>query len=414
MGEGVGGGDKAISPSPIPLPLGERGIKKGIEKQKMEDVQTLIEKVKADIQDGKSDEEIFQFLLPLMGRDPEIGVEVVELLTTIPDVKIANVLHHLLRVSDEKRVRRIIKRSLYRLKSKGIAVEVASLDKGGSILRPLQIEPPKGFGGGFDFLGQRFLLLVIPHMGRGWTVMQGVISDTQGLVDFSGEEMTRRGFRGFFEEVQEKSPFPLVEMEPSYVGFLFVQSYQLTLEKKGTPPQDYLHLKSEVEGIKKEYERPLIYSYLQLDEMAGDDQILRRGGDLLKADLFSSWRMEEEQIRPYADEVWEAEESKIVLNQIQKEARFQGIYQKALSELFTRERRFLYQRRLEEMAYALFKLGRQEEARVALAVAIDLEKPVNPIQPNPFLFQLVIKSIFTLLAEAYEKKVKEPSLIVKP
>jgi hypothetical protein len=85
-----------------------------------------------------------------------------------------------------------------------------------------------------------------------------------------------------------------------------------------------------------------------------------------------------------------------------------------LSELFTRERRFLYQRRLEEMAYALFKLGRQEEARVALAVAIDLEKPVNPIQPNPFLFQLVIKSIFTLLAEAYEKKVKEPSLIVKP
>jgi hypothetical protein len=45
---------------------------------------------------------------------------------------------------------------------------------------------------------------------------------------------------------------------------------------------------------------------------------------------------------------------------------------------------------------------------------MDLQKPLNPIQPNPFLFQLVTKSIFSLLAEAYEKKVKEPSLIVKP
>jgi hypothetical protein len=276
------------------------------------------------------------------------------------------------------------------------------------------VEPPKGFGGGFDFLGQRFLLLVIPHTGRGWTVIQGVISDTEGLIDFSGEEMTRKGFRAFFEEIQEKSPFPFVEMEPSYTGFLFDQAYQLTLEKKGTPPQDYLRLKTEIERIKKEYERPLAYSYLQVEEMAEDDRILSRGGDLLKTDLFKSWRIEEDQIRPYADEVWEAEESKIVLNKTQKEARFQGIYQKAMSELFTGERRLLYRRRLEEMAYVLFKLGKEEEARVSLSVAIDLEKPVNPIQPNPFLFQLVVKSIFTLLAEAYEKKVKEPSLIVKP
>jgi hypothetical protein len=51
---------------------------------------------------------------------------------------------------------------------------------------------------------------------------------------------------------------------------------------------------------------------------------------------------------------------------------------------------------------------------MALAIAIDLKKPPNLIQLNLFLFQLVIKSIFNLLSEAYEKKAKEPSLIVKP
>jgi len=158
----------------------------------------------------------------------------------------------------------------------------------------------------------------------------------------------------------------------------------------------------------------LVYSYLQYDEIAGDDQMLKKGGDLLKADIFYSWRIEENLIRPFAEEIWDAEESKIVLNPTQKEARFQGIYQKALIGLFSGERKILYRRRLEEMAYVLFKLGREEEAKISLSVAMDLEKPLNPIQPNPFLFQLVIKSIFNLLAESYKKKSKELSLIVKP
>lgn len=380
----------------------------------MEKVQALIEKIKTDLQDGKSDEEMAQSLLPFFGKDPEFDGQVAERLATIAHVKVAVLLQRMLQVSDKKKVQKIIRRALYRLKNRGIAIEEIPPKKEESILRPLQAEPPKGFGGGFDFMGHRFLLLVIPHTGRGWRVMRGVTSDTKGLIEFSGEEMTRKGFKAFFEEIQGKSSFPLVEMEPSYVGFLYVQAYQLTLEKKGILPQDFLSLKSEIEGIKKEYDKPLIYLYLQAEELAGDDRVLRRGGDLLKADLFQSWRIEEDQIRPYADEVWEAEESKIVLNQAQKEVRFQAIYQKALSELFSGEKRFLYKRRLEEMAYLLFKLGKEEEAKVSLAAALDLEKPLNLIQPNPFLFQLVIKSIFTLLAEAYEKKVKEPSLIVKP
>ena len=380
----------------------------------MEDVQAFIERVKADIHDEKSEEEIFQSFLVIFGKDPETKGKVAELLATIPHEKIAKLLRRMLEVSEEKKVRKTIKRSLYRLKSRGIAIEEVSLEKGGSILRPLQAEPKKGFGSGIDHFGQRLLLLVLPHAGRMWTVMQGVTSDTQGLIDFSGEEMTRKGFRVFFEEMQEKTSFPFVEMEPAYVGLLFAQAYQLTIEQNGTPPGDYLRLKSEIEGARKGYERSLIYSHLQTDEILGNDWILKKAGDLLKNEFFSSWRIEEDQIRPYADAVWEAEESKIVLNQTQKEVRFQEIYLKALSELFPEGKRLLYKKRLEEMAYVLLKLGKEDEARISLAAAIDLEKPLNLLQPNPFLFQLVIKSIFALLAEAYEEKKKETSLIVKP
>jgi hypothetical protein len=380
----------------------------------MESVQGLIEKIRVDIQEGKSDEEIFQSLQSLLGKDSKFDGHLAESLTTLSDMKTAKLLQRMLKVSKEKKVQKMIKRSLYRLKSKGFSIEGTPFNKEASILRPVQVEPPKGMAGGFDSVGQRFLLLVIPHSSRGGTVMEGVISDTLGLVSFSGEEMTRKGIRVFLEEIQKKSPFPLVEMEASYVGFLFAQAYRSILERKEAVLQDYLRLKSEIEDVKKEYERPLIYSYLPSDEVAGEDRWLGRGGDLLKGDLFSGWRIEEDLIRRYADEVREAEESKIVLHPTQKEARFQGIYQKALSELFSGERRFLYKRRLEEMAYLLFKLGKEEEARLSLAVALDLEKPLNLIQPNPFLHQLIVKSILTLIAEGNEKRAKEPSLIVRP
>jgi len=380
----------------------------------MEDLHAVVEQIKTDISHGKSEEEIFQYLLPLLQKDPQTSGKLAELMITIPDRMIGRLLHRMFEATQEKKVRKIIKRSLYRLKGKGIATEDFFSNKGRSILRPLQPDSKEGFASVIDLFGNRLLWLVIPHPGRGLTVIHGIVSDMEGIVDFSQVEMTRKELRSFFEEVKEKNPFPIIEIEPSYVAFLFTQAYQLDIEKKRNSPQDYLNAKREIESIKKEYAKPLIYSHLQADEIEGDDRLLKKWGDLLKADIFNSWKIEEEQIRSYADEVWEAEESKIVLNQAQKELRFQGIYQKALTELFSGERRFLYQRRLEEMAYVLLKLGREEEAKISLSVALDLEKPLNLIQLNPFLSQLVIKSIFNLLTDAYEKKKKEVSLIVKP
>jgi hypothetical protein len=380
----------------------------------LEEVQSLIKKVQSDIQEGRTEEEIVQSLMPVLEKEPEKVDRMIESLVEHPHPRVARIFQHLLLMSKDKKIRKVIKRSLYRLKSRGIPVEEVLSEKKEPVFRPLQAEPPRGFGGSIDFLGRRFLMLVVPHAGRGLTVMQGIVSDTEGMIDFSGGEMVRKRFREFFQEVQKGSPFPLTEMEPSYVGLLFVQAYKLVLAKGRTPPQDYLHLKAEVEGVKGGFEKPLIYSHIRQDEVEGDDLILRRGGDLLKSDVFANWKIGEEEIRPYADEVWAAEESKLVLNQPQKEARFQEIYQRALSALFPEERRSRYAKRMEEMAYLLFKWGRGEEARVALAVALDLKQQANLLQPNPFLFQLVVRSIFTLLSEAYEKKTKDFSLIKRP
>jgi len=381
---------------------------------RMEDIQKVIEKVSIDLQEGRSEEEIFQSLLSLLGKDLELTVGVVEQLAGILDAKIGRLLQRMLEIYEEKRIRKAIKRSLYRLRSRGITIEEILPEKKESILRPLTVQPPKGFGNGYDISWNRFLILTFAHPGKGSIVLHGLVNDPEGLINFYGGEISKKELKNFFEEVQKASPTPVVEMEASYVAFLFTRAYQTTLMKGRTPPSDYVWFKGEVEKIKKEYERSLIYSYLEPEAIEGDERFLRRGGDLLRTDLFASWVIGDEEIRPYADEVWEAEESRLILNPNQKEARFQEVYQRALSNLFPEEKRLLYQYRMEEMAYLLFKLGREEEAKISLAVALDLKKPINFFQPNPFLYQLVIKSIYAFLKEAYEKKREEFSLIQRP
>jgi hypothetical protein len=380
----------------------------------MEEVRTFLEKVKADIDAGKTEDEIFQWLLPHLGKQMEIDASLAESLARVSHPVSARLLQRIMEASDEKQVRKVIKRSLYRMKSKGIPVEEMPIPGEKPVLRPAAVEPPMGFGGGIDFLGQRLVLLGIPRPGRGLIVIQGIISDTQGLVAFSGGEIRRKGFKAFLGEVQEGSPFPLVEMEAPYGASLLTKAYQLALDKGGTPPQEYLHLRPEIERIKREYEHPLIYDCFRGADSVDPDRWLARSGDLLNSELFRGWKIEDDQIRPYAEAVREAGESKIVLTKTQKEARVQEIYGKALFEHFSDERRILYKGRLEEMAYVLLKLGRQEEAKISLAAAIDLEKVLNVFQPNPFLLQLVIKSISMFLAQRDQERARESSWIVKP
>jgi len=380
----------------------------------LKEVQSIVQHIESDLEEGRSAEEILQRNILNLEKDPTLLREVSEALGKVSHPQIGRVLQQLHDQSSDKTLQKIIRRSLYRLKSRGVPVEEVLPDHGKPVFRPLQAEPPRGFIGPFDFLWQRFLMVVISHPGRGLKVLQGIVSDTEGMIDFKGWEMPRRRFKDFFEGLQNDSHFPLVEMEPAYVGFLFSQAAQLSLDRGKTPSQDYLQLKMEIESIKKDYEHAPIYSLIPKDEIEANNRLLERGGDLLKMDLFSAWRIEEREIRPYADEIWEAEESKLILNRAQKEARFQEIYQRALSDLFPEEKRTLYSKRMEEMAWYLLKRGKEEEARVSLAVALDLKKPPVVFQPNPFLFQLVIRSIFALLQEVYEKKRQEFSLIQRP
>ncbi|MCX8117243.1 MAG: hypothetical protein N3G78_04830 [Desulfobacterota bacterium] len=379
----------------------------------MEELQKVIQKVEADLQEGRSEGEVLHHLLSFVGEDLNKSEQAIEALGKMGHPQAGRLLRRWSEATPDKKIQKMIKRSIYRLKSKGIAVEEPSLKGERPIFRLPPSEPPVGFGGPFDSLGQRFLLLSVPRPGRGILVVQGLLSDTEGWIDCSVGEMGRKHFKELLEKIQKSLPFPLVEMEASYVAFLFDEAYRLSLHQGKTPPQDYLERRREVEAVKKTYSRPIIYSLLPEEEIEREEGIFEKGAELHQIDLFSSWILNEEVTQPYVEEVRMAEESRLVLQPFQKEARLHEIYQRALSEIFSDEVRSRYRNRMEEMAYYLFQAGKREEAKLSLSVALSLKRPFNPIRPNPFLFHLVVKSILTYLSER-QKREREFSLITRP
>jgi hypothetical protein len=160
--------------------------------------------------------------------------------------------------------------------------------------------------------------------------------------------------------------------------------------------------------------RPLIYRYLEEEETKSRPELLDRSASLFQLSPFETWALEEGDSKKYLALLKEASASRLVLAPHQKEGRLMEIYQQAVHELFDGPRRLLYRRRLEEMAYILWKKGQESEARVAVAAAAEMEKESGILAPHPFLMELVKRSLSSQLEQEKEKKEQEPGFIIKP
>ena len=401
--------------------MGKRKERKGKPKgipysdETLKAIETVIDRVEMLQRKEEDPQRSFEFISQFLGKSSELDVAIAEGLARVPSSTTAKILTQMKASYQNKPLLKAIRRSLYRLKQRGIPIEDTGVgERSTPVIRPLPSNVPQGFASAIDYAGNRLIILAIPRIPRGLNTHEAIVSDTEGLLNFRRDGMTRKAFHVFLENVRKRVELPIVEIPPAYGRFLMEEAYALTEKREKTPPQEFLMAKREISDIENGIQGPLVYGLLDADEIKGNDRFLAESKTLLARGDILNWVLEPEEVEPYVTAVREAEESKIALNPTQKEEWLQGIYQRALRELFPKDRRLLYKRRLEEMAYVLFKLDRTDEARQCLAAALDLEKEVSSLRPNPFLHQLVVSSIYRLMAATYEKGGKEPSLIVKP
>jgi hypothetical protein len=148
-------------------------------------------------------------------------------------------------------------------------------------------------------------------------------------------------------------------------------------------------------------------------ELLTDTAAAASAATLLDAPELTTWQLEREVLAPHLAEIAAARESPLVLSRPQQEERVQAALGHARTALFGGDRAAVYRRRLEEMAYVFWALGRREHAAAAAATAVGLARGDATL---PFFTELLRRSVAALVAEDDAKAAAdaEGSVLVRP
>lgn len=225
-----------------------------------------------------------------------------------------------------------------------------------------------------------------------------LLSDEKGILDLAESDMSRSRFDSEVSKLLHDKELPWVEMPLDYCRHLVEEAHRLNAAT-GTPlPREYLAWRDRIGKPEREYPQPLAYTVIDAAMVRWDPRYLDRSADLFDLEMFRLWVLEPEELDEFVRERVVAEQSGLILAGVSLEARKRMVVDKAIQKLFYPRRRSLFKRRLDEMAYILWKLQWIDRARMALAAALALEPPDRSLLDHPFIRRLVEWSLDVVMA----------------
>lgn len=348
--------------------------------------------------------EFSPLLKNIWGKDENIDLAITSSLGFWFSAEAVELLQDFVSQVQGKKLIKAIRRSLFRLQSKGLPVGEIT-DQVPAIFSPPKKEPALGYVSAYDSEGARLVLIIQPQIPKGTLIFQIFLSDEEGILDFLVKDFTRKATAEYLAVLKKNIP-SLVEVDPNYTLALIIEAVEAGQKKGKKPPADFTQWLPYLGSPPTLPLKPIIYQFLSKDEVINRSDLLDRSPMLFEIPPGDSWFLEKEELQKYYELYKEASVSRLVLSPQQKESRLQDIYALAAQEIFGPDRRYLYRRRLEEMAYILLKQGKEYEARICLASALALEKESGLLSPHTFLCALVQRSLERLWAVEKEEREK--------
>jgi len=351
-------------------------------------------------------------LSPFVGRAAAADIAIVRRLGALTSAASVELLQRLEQESDDKELRKEVKRALYRLQQRGVSVPEPPRQPA----TPVLASPIEGYLSPVDGRGDQLIWLAKPRPD-GLLHLFAVINDPAGMREVEINVTTRKALKHATDELAAKHEIRLVGADWRYCDFLLCRAVEWSRSRDTPMSGDYPALRAQVtkEAVPRNLP-PLVYSRIDPDEIRADESLRLRSVEVLEEPELRTWFLGPETVQPYLDELASAQESPLVLNQMQQSERLRVIIERAVTELFGDLHRESFVRRLHEMAYFFSATGRPERARQALAVALALADSKAGGRDIPFCEQLVRVSLVAWQQVASERQAEhaKSSLIVTP
>jgi len=356
-------------------------------------------------------------LVPILsdqvGKGRETDLAVIFLLGRIVDPPSLEALNKLEKTTTDKEIKKEIRRSVFKLSQKGISAPLSKTVEDLTQRRDFNMGPEiEGYLSSVDGAGGRLVWLVKPQMGSGIQWLRGMISDREGLMQVGGHRVRRKELRHMAQEIKENHSVTMISVPWSYIDQVLYEGYEMAKGLGRSGIEEFTTLRTVFNSSKPTPLPHPIYNRLSSEEIrTGNWRELSK--KLLEEAEFRPWVLDEDWMNPHLERLQEAQESRLVLNEFQKEERSATIVRETVKSLFSEEIGRLFQRRMEDMALYLLETNREEQAKLALAVALQLGNEDLGGLDISFLTGLIQKSLGFYTAQA-KSEPEESSLIVKP
>jgi hypothetical protein len=345
-------------------------------------------------------------LAGFVGRAPDADVAIAHRLGGIASAASAEQLQRMETATADKALRKEIKRALYRLQQRGVAMPATS-PAPVAPTSPLAAPPLEGYASGVDGRGDQLVWLIRPQSG-GVLHLFAVISDTDGLREVALHSATRKTLKTLRAELEHRHDVRLAAIDWRHADFLVRRAFEMARASGARMEGDYPALRAQL------WREPAA-DVSPLPPPVADEAALGRSADLLREPELRTWFRTPEELAPFLEEFSSVQDSPLVLNELQQRERFDDILARAVDATFGGAPRETWTRRLIEMARYFAATRRPERAAEAGAVAAALSAGTAP-RDIPLCDQLVRASFayFAQVAAQQQAERAKSSLVVTP
>ena len=381
----------------------EEGIRRGLEELR-----------RAGLTLDEASAESVARLQGFLGKGSEVDLAVVFALGKIAHPAAVNALTAIEKNVGEKEVKKEIRRSLFKLSQRGLAIPRAESPDAAPATTFSAFAPDiEAYMSSVDGSGGRLIWIAKPQINRGLQTIQAMVNDREGLQRVGGAQIPRKELRRMAQEIKTQHDITMISVPWEYADAVIYDAYEKS-KALGRSGVDHFHELRAIIGSGKPapQEHPV---YRKLDAGSVREGAWRElSRRLLEEPELRYWILDSDWVEPFLAQLEEAQTSRLVLNPMQKEERLAGIVRDAVKTICSGDNGRILQRRLEDMALYFNETGRADQGRLALAVALQ----VGAGDPGPldvsFLTGLVQKSISFYLSQEKTRAEEEASLIVKP
>ena len=360
-------------------------------------------------------EKILPLLLRVFNTNSKIAHKVIDFMGSLADKNSAHLLNQILKETKDKELSKSIKKTLYRLRNKGIDVsppKPVKTDKTKEKKEPLP--SPIAYVTTIDPLGERLILAVKPKSNQELAIFQFLINDQKGINDLIASVTTAKDFKNYMTKIENTKDITMVEIDLAYCHFLIRESSQRNHASGTALPDNHFLWKKFFSEYDSNLDKAAIYTILNAEEIKAKEFLLQQSEHLIEKCEYTFWLLEWKFLVDRYRELYEAEHSTLVLTEYQKDARINEIVKKTARLFFDDKNRFLFRRRLEETAYILWKTGKVEESQSAFAAAMAFTPEGTPSEHHPFAIKTVDENFKFIKEQAQKEKRSESGRIVLP